>query len=60
MDQEEMKKSRKKEKPEEEDLEWVIEQRAEVQRTLLALYRFVRHRTPIASVVVGYLNAVTV
>ena len=36
----------KHEKPDEEHLAWAIDQRAEVQRTLLALYEFVRHHRP--------------
>jgi hypothetical protein len=34
------------EKPNEEHLAWAIEQRAEVQHTLLAVYGFVRHSCP--------------
>jgi hypothetical protein len=33
-------------KPDEEHLAWAIDQRADVQHTLLALYGFVRHRQP--------------
>ena len=33
-------------KPDLEHLAWAIDQRAEIQRTLLALYEFVRHRRP--------------
>ena len=36
----------KDEKPDEEHLAWAIDQRAEVQHTLRALYRFVRHHPP--------------
>jgi hypothetical protein len=33
-------------RPTEEHLAWAIEQRAEIQYTLLALYGFVRHSSP--------------
>jgi hypothetical protein len=36
----------KSEKPNEEHLAWAIDQRAEVQHTLLGLYGLVRHRPP--------------
>jgi hypothetical protein len=38
--------SAKDETPDEEHLAWAIDQRAEVQHTLRALYRFVRHHPP--------------
>jgi hypothetical protein len=36
-------------KPDIEHLRWAVEQRAEIQRTLLALYEYVRKTTPVAS-----------
>ena len=36
----------KSEKPDEEHLAWAIEQRTDVQRTLLELYKFVRNNSP--------------
>ncbi len=47
-------------KPDLEHLAWAIDQRAEIQRTLLALYEFVRHHRPPRGTeenyVLGYLT----
>ncbi len=39
-------KAAQTEKPDEGHLAWAIDQRAEIQRTLLVLYGFVRHSSP--------------